>query len=86
MKQHVIAGATIAAAAAALLISGAFKAPSSHAAEGHCIGANACKGHGACKSASNACAGHNACKGQGFTDTTKDECNKVDGANFEAVK
>ena len=31
------------------------------------FGVNACKGHVACKKASNACKGQNACKGKGWT-------------------
>jgi hypothetical protein len=77
--------ATIAAAAAALIVSGAALAPSVFAgdAKGHCVGANACKGQGACKSASNACKGQNACKGKGFLAMTKAECAKIEGAKFE---
>jgi hypothetical protein len=80
--------ATIAAAAAALIVSGAALAPGVFAgdAKGHCVGANACKGHGACKGASNACKGKNACKGQGFTVTTAEECAKIEGAKFEPAK
>lgn len=81
-------GTTIAAAAAALLLAGAALAPVAQAEEamGHCIGANSCKGQGACKSASNACKGQNACKGMGFLSLTKPECAKISGAKFEAVK
>lgn len=49
---------------------------------GHCVGANACKGQGACKSAANACKGQNACNGQGFTEATASAC-KVAGGKFE---
>lgn len=52
---------------------------------GHCVGANACKGQGACKSASNSCKGHNSCKGQGFTATTQADCAKA-GGKFEQPK
>ena len=78
MKSHSsthrhLAGATLAAAAAALFLAGAAPAPASAASdEVKCYGTNACKGHGACKSATNACKGQNACKGKGFT-MTKDE-------------
>ncbi len=50
---------------------------------GHCIGANACKGQGACKTASNACKGQNACKGKGFLAMTQQECAKIKGATFK---
>lgn len=88
--MHITAksGTAIAAAAAALLLSGAIAAPSIAAtdAKGHCVGANACKGQSACKTAKNECGGHNACKGQGFLETTKAECDKIEGAKFEEVK
>ena len=80
--------AALAAAATAFIVSGTILAPAAFAgdAKGHCVGANACKGHGACKSATNACKGHNACKGQGFTETTAEECAKIKGAKFEPAK
>ena len=91
MKAKVASGATLAASAAALLLAGAVSAPSvsaddQAAKEGHCVGANACKGHSACKTATSACAGKNACKGKGFTMTTKEECDKIEGAKFEPVE
>ncbi len=89
MKLSAKSGATLAAAAATLLIAGAVSAPAAFAAagdKGHCMGANACKGTSACKTANNACKGQNACKGTGFTEATKAECGKVEGAKFEAAK
>ena len=67
MKLNRCSSATIAIAAAALIMSGAPLIGAAHAedAKGHCQGANACKGKGACKTAKNDCKGHNACKGQG---------------------
>lgn len=89
MKIDITSGAAIAAAAAALLIAGtAVSKPLQLAADdakGHCMGANACKGTSACKTASNACKGQNACKGKGFTEMTKDECDKAKGT-FEPSK
>jgi len=85
MKLSLRSGTTIAAAAAALIISGAL-APAAQAAEGakgHCVGANACKGKSACKTAANDCAGKNDCKGKGFLAMTKEECDAVEGATFE---
>lgn len=88
--MHITAksGSAIAAAAAALILSGAVASPSIAAsdAKGHCMGANACKGQSACKTAKNECGGQNACKGQGFLETTKAECDKIEGAKFEAMK
>ena len=90
MKIDINSGAAIAAAAAALLIAGtAISAPVQFAADdamGHCVGANACKGKSACKSASNDCKGLNACKGKGFVEMTKADCAKVEGATFEPEK
>ena len=88
MKLAYRSGASIAAAAATLILAGAALAPTSHAeeAKGHCVGANACKGQGACKSASNDCKGINACKGKGFVELIKAECDKIEGAKFEAEK
>ncbi len=89
MKIAAKSGASLAAVAAAMFLSGAIAAPTMSLAEdakGHCIGANACKGQSACKSASNACKGQNACKGKGFSETTKADCAKVDGAKFEMPK
>ena len=88
MKPSVRSGTTIAAAAAALIITGALT-PAAHAAEegqGHCVGANACKGKSACKTAANDCAGKNACKGQGFLAMIKAECDKIEGAKFEPAE
>jgi hypothetical protein len=86
MKIAVKTGASIAAAAAALIFTGAL-APAAHAAaggQGHCVGANACKGKSACKTAKNACNGQNGCKGQGFLVLTRDQCDEIKGAKFEA--
>jgi hypothetical protein len=88
MKFTVTSGSALAAAAATLLLAGAVATPSFAAeeAKGHCMGANACKGTSACKTAANACKGQNACKGTGFTETTKADCEKVEGAKFEPAK
>lgn len=85
MIVNVKSGTAIAAAAAALLLTGAVAAPVAFAddAKGHCVGGNACKGTSACKTATNACAGQNACKGQGMAEMTADECAKVEGGKFE---
>jgi len=78
-------GASIAAAAATLILTGIALANASRAeeAKGRCVGANACKGQGACGSASNDCMTQNACKGKGFLRITKEECEKIEGATFE---
>ena len=84
MKLNRSSGVTIAAAAAALILSGATLAGTATAegAKGHCMGVNACKGQGACKTASNDCKGMNACKGQGYLELTEEECAQK-GGKFE---
>jgi hypothetical protein len=61
-----LTGLAIAAAAASMFAM----TPAAQAAEQsgpvHCLGINACKGKGDCKTASNACKGMNACKGKGM--------------------
>lgn len=84
MKVALRSGACIATAAAALILAGAVPT-ATHAdeAKGRCFGANACKGQGACGSASNSCMGMNACKGQGFLEMAKEDCDKISGSTFE---
>ena len=81
MKLTVGSGASLAAAAASLVITGAFIATPAAAKSHkiHCSGINACKGHGACKTAANACKGKNACKGQGFVLSSKHKCEAKGG-------
>jgi hypothetical protein len=43
------------------------------------MGANACKGQSACKTAKNECKGQNACKGQGYLEMTEEECGTAGG-------
>ena len=50
-----------------------------------CAGVNECKGHGACKSASNACKGQNGCKGQGLEETNAKDC-KAKGGKVEVAE
>jgi len=75
-------GVVLAAAAAAMFAAGTMVAPTaSFAADGvKCVGANSCKGHSACKTATSSCKGQNACKGQGWV-STKDagECTTMGG-------
>lgn len=70
MKANIVSGATIAAAAVALALSGAAVSPAfakKAAKPVHCSGINSCKGQSSCKTANNACKGQNSCKGQGWT-------------------
>lgn len=73
MKVNIVSGATLAAAAVALAMSGMSVTPASAkkaAKSVMCMGINACKGQSACKSASNACKGQNSCKGHGWLPAT----------------
>jgi hypothetical protein len=90
MSNKTTAGMSAAIAAAALFLAAPIaQAGNGHAAGtsamGHCMGANACKGQGACKTAGNACKGQSACKGQGFTETTAAQCAPA-GGHFEAAR
>ncbi len=77
-------GASVAAAAAALALSGSvfagdMPAGSKGAALGasdkvHCYGLHACKGNSDCATAEHGCKGQNACKGHGFKATSAKEC------------
>jgi hypothetical protein len=44
-----------------------------------CVGINACKGKGACSSASNGCSGQNGCKGKGWVEASAKECKDKKG-------
>ena len=75
-------GVVLAAAAAALFAAGTVATVSSpaEAAGVKCVGANACKGQSACKTASSSCKGQNACKGQGWVPTASaEECTSQGG-------
>ena len=80
MKIAKKSGAALATAAAIMLMSGAVTTPAP-AADNFvaCLGVNACKGKGACKSTSNACKGKNACKGRGYVKMSKAQCDAIGG-------
>lgn len=83
-----LTGMTLAAAAAALFIAVPLTAnagahESAEPAEGKCVGGNSCKGQSACATANTSCKGQNACKGQGYTESTKEDCEAA-GGTFEA--
>ena len=70
-------GILIASAAAALFLAGAVPVRAAEKAgsdDVRCMGANACKGQGACASAHNDCKGKNGCKGQGMTKMSAADC------------
>jgi hypothetical protein len=68
MKINILSGATLAATAVALALSGTVATPAAakKSAGVHCMGINSCKGTSACKTANNGCKGQNTCKGQGW--------------------
>jgi hypothetical protein len=74
MKVTSKSGAAIAAAAATLFLAGMTISTNAQAADGHCMGANACKGQSACKGGKSPGPGANACKGMGFAMMSKGEC------------
>lgn len=76
-----ISGASLATAAAVLLLAGcsSYDKPA-QSAEVQCSGINACKGQSACKTANSSCKGLNACKGQGWLPTASAaECTAAGG-------
>ena len=75
-----VSGFALAATAAAMLSVAPMSA--SAGAKGKCVGANSCKGHSDCATATSSCKGQNACKGQGFVALTKAECDSK-GGTFE---
>jgi len=80
-----LSGATLAAAAATLLLSACNStgktdtASVKNEAEIKCGGINSCKGITACATANNACKGQNSCKGQGWLHMTKSDCEAKGG-------
>lgn len=76
-------GAALAAAAAALLMTGCSSSYESAEATSEamvkCSGINSCKGTSACKTATNACKGHNSCKGHGWIKASAEECTSKGG-------
>lgn len=77
-----LTGVTLAVAAATIFATtGCANTPTATgaSAKGQCAGVNACKGQGACKTATSACKGQNACKGQGWMSMTASECKSAGG-------
>ncbi len=71
-------GFALAVTAAAMLATAPMAA---HAGSdvGKCMGANSCKGHSACKTATSSCKGLNSCAGKGFLEMSKAECESAGG-------
>ena len=75
--------AVLAAAAAAIFVSGVATQAVASSHEGgdkvHCDGVNSCKGQSECKTAHSACTGLNSCKGKGWITLTADACERAGG-------
>jgi hypothetical protein len=85
--KHVGTGMIIAGAAAALILGGSVVARAGSETGGSvkCVGGNACKGQGACATATHDCAGKNECKGKGWVMTkTTEECKEHGGTPEES--
>jgi hypothetical protein len=78
--------AVLAAAAAAIFVSGAAtqSVASSHEGEMvHCDGVNSCKGQSACKTDHSACNGQNECAGKGWVEMSAEECEAAKAAKAD---
>ena len=75
-----LTGLALAAAAATMFATAPMSASADEYTPVGCMGVNACKGKGACKTADNACKGHNACKGKGMVKMSKESCEAVGGS------
>ncbi len=74
-----LTGLAIAAAAAGMFAMTPAAQAAEQAGPVHCLGVNACKGKGDCKTASNACKGMNSCKGKGMIVMSAKECTAKHG-------
>jgi uncharacterized membrane protein len=77
-------GALIATVVAGLVLTGSLMAatetmPKAMKGKVKCMGVNACKGHGMCKSADNTCKGMNSCKGKGWVMKSQKKCTAKGG-------
>ena len=84
MNNRAFTGAVLATAVGLMFLAKPIMAQESPSpstqAQVKCLGANDCKGKGACKSAQNDCKGQNGCKGKGFVHTsTEKECTDKGG-------
>ena len=72
-------GIAAAAAALAMLASGASFVGMAKDAEVKCAGVNSCKGTSECKTATNECKGLNGCKGEGWVSKSSAEACRAAG-------
>ena len=74
MDRKLVTAALATAAAALFAASAVVTTANAEDVKIKCYGANACKGHGECKTSMNGCKGKNACKGKGFEEMTEKAC------------
>jgi hypothetical protein len=79
--------AVLAAAAAAIFVSGAAtQAVAGHHESGEkvkCEGANSCKGHSECATDQTSCSGQNECAGKGWVKMSPEECEAAKAAKAD---
>lgn len=83
MEVKTTSSLTLAAAAAAMFALAPVTA--SEAGDVKCVGANACQGQSACKTANSECQGLNACQGQGFIMVADEAACTAAGGMVEAM-
>ena len=86
VKTTRVAGAILATAVALAFSGSALNAAdtqnqSTQAAQIKCLGANACRGQSACKTARNDCKGKNSCAGKGYIITTDSKSCEAKGGH-----
>ena len=74
MDRKLVTAALVTTAAALFATTAVIDTASAEDVKIKCYGANACKGHGQCKTSMNGCKGKNACKGKGFEEMTEKAC------------
>jgi uncharacterized membrane protein len=77
--------AVLAAAAAAMFVSGVAQQSMASGGEGSetvkCEGVNSCKGQSECKTDHSSCNGHNECAGKGWIEMSPEECEAAKAGN-----
>ena len=74
MDRKLVTAALVTTAAALFATTAVIGTASAEDVKIKCYGANACKGHGQCKTSMNGCKGQNACKGKGFEEMSEKAC------------
>jgi hypothetical protein len=74
MDRKLVTAALATTAAALFATTAVINTAGAEDVQVKCYGANACKGHGECKTSMNSCKGKNACKGKGFEMMSEKAC------------